>query len=342
MRGLTRAVALVERPVADERGATLALVAMLLLAMLALVALVVDLGRMRLVRQSLVPAADAAALAAAQDLANRPWDVNGACATASVYVSANAPASSLSECAVGYSGGGGWVTVAATRELETSFASRPAGVDATIASSTAAWGAPTTVTGLRSIGFCYDGSTVLQGLIDQPPSWVSYVQVPFTPDSPTACGGSPSGGTFTSIDFETGSDVDQVGQWVSAGYPEPVGFGALGASDCSSGTGCYDRSHPLPDLADDLASLVASAAYVEFPIFDHGGPERVHVVGVLRARVYDVYLQGPPESWRLDLKVDPGMVTGTCCGSPGLAAGNRVVAICGVDGSVGACQEIPS
>ncbi len=340
MRGLSRLVSPVGRVWTDEQGATLALVAMLLLAMLGLVALVVDLGRMRLVRQGLVPAADAAALAAAQDLADRPWDHSGACATAGAYVMANAPVSEVVDCTVAPSGLGGSVTVAASQDLSTSFVTEPNGVEATVASSTAIWGAPSSVDGLRPIGFCYDGSSFLQDLIDHPRSWITYIEVPFTPESSTACGGWALGGNFTSLDFESGSDLGLVSQWTTSGYPEGVAFGALGASDCDDDEDCLDRSFPLPDLAAAMASLVASADYVTFPIFDHGDSEQVHVVGLLRARLYDVHLEGPPQYWRLDLKVRPGLVTGTCCGSPGLSAGSRVVAICGVDGTVGAvCQE---
>ena len=340
MRGLTRLPASTGSSLSDERGATLALVALLLVAMLGLVALVVDLGRMQLVRQALVPAADAAALAAAQDLANRPWDVTGACATASAYVAANAPASSLVDCSVGQTGAGGWVTVATAQDLETSFAVPAEGAEVTGASSTAAWGAPSSVTGLRPIGFCHDGLYALENLIEQPPSGVTYIQVPFVPDNPLACGGWSGAGTFASLDFEQGSDLALIKSWLTGGYPEAVDFGQPGSSQCDVGQFCNPRSFPLPDLAGALSSLVASADYVPFPIFDHETPERVHVVGVLRARVYDFHLGGDPQYWRIDLKFDPGLVVGTCCGTPGLVAGNRVVAICGVDGTNGAlCQE---
>ena len=52
---------------------------------------------------------------------------------------------------------------------------------------------------------------------------------------------------------------------------------------------------------------------------------------MVRARLYAFELDGAPGSWRIELKVDPGLVTGTCCGSPGVLSGNKAIAICGVD-----------
>ncbi|MDH3295982.1 MAG: pilus assembly protein TadG-related protein, partial [Acidimicrobiia bacterium] len=156
----------------DERGATLALVAMLLTAMLTLTALVIDIGGGRGVRQRLIPATDSAALAAAQDLVHWPSDTVGACNTASAYVAGNAPDATMTGCDVTpFPTGGGKVSVTASESTSGTFASFGEGNEQAIgASSSAEWGAPTTVSGLRPVGLCYDGWPDLRTLIDNPPS----------------------------------------------------------------------------------------------------------------------------------------------------------------------------
>ncbi|MGI9613345.1 MAG: pilus assembly protein TadG-related protein, partial [Acidimicrobiales bacterium] len=69
MRGLIsrRARCQLARCGRDERGTTLALVALSLVWILGLAALVVDIGGGWVSRQRLIPATDAAALAAVQD-----------------------------------------------------------------------------------------------------------------------------------------------------------------------------------------------------------------------------------------------------------------------------------
>ncbi len=317
---------------ADERGATLVLVALLLTAMLGLTALVVDVGGMRVARRALVPAADAAALAAAQDLVERPWDRAGACATARTYVTANDVDATMTDCEVTGNSGGGVVTVWTTRERTSSFLAPPGGsFEPAEASSAAAWGPPRAITGLRPVGLCYDGSPELKQLIDNPPSSVVYLELPFPKVDATACGGVSTTGNFLSVDFEGGASTAEVGQWAVDGYPEPVALDGPTTTGCS-GQPCADRPYAIPAISGDLDELVDSGDYVPWPIYDYADSDGVHVIGFIRARLYWYAFQGPLEYWTLAFKVEPGLVIGTCCGGPGLDAGNRVVAICGVDG----------
>lgn len=340
MRGLIDgAVRLLGRPVdvgvlrSDDRGAALAIVALLLIVMLGLTAMVVDLGAMRTIRRSLVPATDAAALAAAQELAEHPWDVNGACAEAGAYVAVNTPQATLTECYVAYpsSQTSGTVEITAVEDADTSFAAPASGPPTLQSSSTATWGPPLAVSDLRPIGFCYDGSSYLKYLIDYPPSHIKYVRLPFLPDDPDDCGGQPDLGSFSAVDLVSGASLDDLRDWTRDGYPEAMRFGQGGTGACGNSTTCRDRSDALPDLDAELSSLVTTRRYVAFPIFDHVDEDRVELIGVLRARVYDFELDGDPSSWELELKIDPGLIAGECCGTAGLSAGNRVVAICGVD-----------
>ncbi|MGI9597461.1 MAG: pilus assembly protein TadG-related protein, partial [Acidimicrobiales bacterium] len=138
-----------------ERGASLAIVAVSLVWIVGMASLVVDVGSGWLSRQTLVAATDAAALAAAQDLVDRPWDKAGACSTARTYVSSNAVDAAVTDCAVTSAGSAqGRVTVSVAEDLETNFS--PLGPqDGSVGSvSTATWGPPLTVTGLRPFGLC--------------------------------------------------------------------------------------------------------------------------------------------------------------------------------------------
>jgi hypothetical protein len=94
---------------------------------------------------------------------------------------------------------------------------------------------------------------------------------------------------------------------------------------------CYDRPYASSDIQWEIDSLRNAETYVSFPVFNYADTDHVHLVGVLRARFYKYQLDGPPQDWWIELKVEPGLVAGTCCGPPGLRTGTKTIAICGVD-----------
>lgn len=337
MRGMSR----LRTIRSDDRGGSLALVALSLGWIVGMTALVIDVGNGWLTRQSLIPATDAAALAAAQDLVDRPWDEAGACATADAYVAVNAPDSTMTGCEVASSGDGGRITVSAAESFDTYFAD-PGHVEGRSphSVSTATWGPPLTVSGLRPLGLCYDGSFDLRQLIDHPPSGPTRVTVRFLKDDPAGCGGLSFVGNFLTLDYDGGTPLGEIRDWTVDGYPGKVGFENPTATGCHGGVTCYERPWALFDLTTQLASLRDSGSYVPFPVFDYADASEVHLVGMIRARLHDFDLVGPWwQYWSLELEVDPGLVVGTCCGPPGLLSGNRVVAICGVDpGAFQACE----
>ena len=62
-------------------------------------------------------------------------------------------------------------------------------------------------------------------------------------------------------------------------------------------------------------------------------------MGIVRVRLVDFEVNGAPSGRFFELLVRPGLITGTCCGPPGGASGNKVIAICGVDpGAFAACD----
>ncbi len=105
--------------VPDERGAILAIVALLLVAIFGMVALVVDVGALLVMQRRVVAAADSASLAAAQSCAREEGDVES---VANSYATGNAGEASLSSfqpigCDVPASTGTVAVTYRAPQEL---------------------------------------------------------------------------------------------------------------------------------------------------------------------------------------------------------------------------------
>lgn len=319
-------------PIDHERGATLALTALSLVGILGMAALVVDVGVGRLARQSLIPATDSAALAAAQELVDDPSDVAGACAVAELFVADHPPAVMI-DCDVSPVGpGAGRVTVSAARDIETQFAGVIGEDDYTVESvSAATWGPPLATAGLRSIALCHDGNATLQSLIDHPPSGPSSVRVEYRRDASSDCGGSPYAGNFASIDFVGGSSLWQIAQWLEDGYDDALPLDGVPWSGCTGDAHCFDRPWVGSDLATKLALLRDRGDDVLFPVYDWADDNEIHVIGAVRARIVAFDVSGTASNWFIELTVEPGLVTGTCCGPPGVLAGNRVIALCGVD-----------
>ena len=311
----------------------MALVALSLVWIVGIAALVIDIGDGWLTRQSLIPATDAAALAAAQDLVGQPNNHTRACNTAAAFVLGNAPSGAMSSCDVTNNGGRGRVTVSAAQGFDPQLA-QP-GQEIEIESiSTATWGPPSTVSGLRPLGLCYDGNDGLQQLLDNPPSGPTSVVIPYAKADPSNCGGVSALGNFATIDFRTSSTRSVIEDWVTNGYDGQVGFQGLGVVDCSGSADCFERPYASGYILSELTDLQFSGRYVPFPIFNYADANQVHVVGIVRARLDDFDLNpsaGGTDNWFVELTVDPGMVGGTCCGTPGLDSNNMVVAICGVD-----------
>ena len=324
----------------DERGASLALMALSLVWIVGLASLVVDLGGGWLSRQELVSSTDAAALAAVQDLIERPWDHEAACATATGYVVANNPAASVDGCVVAPLGAhGGRITVTASDDFEALFTDLGSDGPAVQAVSSAAWGPPLSVAGLRPFGLCHDGSAALRTLIDNPPSGPTWVRVWYLKDDPDACGGAAVAGNFVTIDFESATPIGDIRNWVLDGYEGQIAFDPPVTAGCDPDATCYDRPYASGEIHNELERLRLSQRYVPWPVFDYADATQVHLIGIVRARLYAFDLTGYPENWRIELKVDPGLVNGACCGPPGTAAGSKATAICGVDpGDLEACQ----
>ena len=334
MRGMS--VAGLRRLRTDDDGIAIGYVAIALVVLLGMASLVVDLGNGWRTRRSLVPATDAAALAAAQDYVNG----NDGCAlSAATYLTNNEAAANLVACTPFlYNADQGRVSVTGTHNVDTWFAPVIGLGDYPVDSvSTAVWGPPATVTGLRPIGLCIEGSSQLQAVVDNPPATETLIRIDYSKDQPNACGGASTPGNWGTIDFDGGANSNaDTKDWVLNGYPGDVSFANHAVTSCAGEPHCYEGdTGALAGINKELAQLQASGIYFTLPVFNFvenpGANADFHLMGVVRVRLIDYRVNGPQASRYFELLVKPGLITGTCCGGGGGASGNKVVALCGVD-----------
>lgn len=327
----------------DDDGFALVFVAISLVVLVGMLALVADLGNGWRTRRALIPATDAAALAAAQDYVNGS---DGCAASAGAYLSSNEGAAVLTGCDPHlYNADQGRVTVTASHNVRTWFAPVLGLGDYPVDSvSTAVWGPPATVTGLRPIGLCIEGSAALAAIIANPPASATPIRIDYSKDQPDACGGASIPGNWGTVDFDGGANSNaDTKDWVLNGYPGEVSFGDHPVTSCAGEAHCYPGdTGALAGIAGELAQLQTSGTTFTLPVFNFienpGSNASMHLMGVVRVRLIDHRVNGPERNRFFELLVDPGLITGTCCGGGGGAAGNKVIALCGVDpNEFGAC-----
>lgn len=346
MRSLRGLAAGVPRPGSDDRGATLALVALSMIVLMGMAALVIDLGHGWQTRRSMIPATDAAALAAAQDFID---DNDGCASTAETYLTNNEANANLDTChSYNYSADHGRVTVEASHNVETWFAGAIGLGDFTVESvSTAVWAPPLGVTGLRPIGLCIDGNQDLHDLIDHPPTTETVIKIPYEKDQPDACGAEEDiPGNWGFIDFDGGNNsTDDTKDWVENGFPDPIELSDHSVTTCVGEPHCYEGLPGAPTgVHPELNALRLSGQDFTVPLFnyveDNGANALFHLVGVINVRLSDYKLTGDQATWYFEFIVLPGdLITGTCCNGTGEYTGNKVIILCGVDpGNYAACD----
>lgn len=344
MRGLNERSA--ESRYRRDDGATIALVALAMFVIMGMAALVVDLGNGWRTRRALIPGTDAAALAAAQDYVNGVSAPTPCSVTAPDYLGRNSPSATMDSCVPGGNLDHGWVTVTATDNVQTWFASVIGSGDYPVESvSSAVFAPPASVTNLRPIGLCIDGSSALENVVRNPPAGPTLIRVDYDKDQPDDCGGASIPGNWGTVDFDGGANSNSDTQeWVTNGYPDEVVFEDHVVTSCAGEPHCYEGdTGALAGIQSQLNGLRSSGIYFTLPVFNYaenpGANASFHLMGLVRVRLIDFQVNGLPSNRFFELLVDPGLVTGTCCGSGSGASGNQVVAICGVDpNDVTACQ----
>ena len=326
----------------EERGFSLVYLTIWLVVIMGAASLVIDLGNGWRTRRALIPATDSAALAAAQEYA---YGRDGCAGMDDSYLSQNESTASVTACTPNVSGSRvGWVSVSGTQNVDTWFApilgfgDYPA--DST---SIAAIGPPSTVTGLRPIGLCFEGNVDLQNLILNPPAGPTLLTIPYDKDQPSDCGSGASNGNWGIVDFDgTPTSNPETADWMRNGYDGEVSFANHTVSTCVGEPHCYPGGPGADFTSGPVRSamdwLILNDVWFTIPVFNFhddpsGANERFHMMGVLRVQLeaYSVTGNPPPNTDFFQFLVEPGLITGTCCGGGGESSGNRVIALCGVD-----------
>lgn len=326
---------------ADDRGVVAPLVMICLIMFFGLIALAVDGGRAWTIRRSLVTAADAAALAVAA--ASAEGD-GAACDGAATWTQANSDWVTATTCVPPSSPGAasGTVTVTAAADFDYAFGAvlgTPEG--STQATSTARYGWPSAVSGLRPIGLCIDHPAYQQWLADVAAgidSSATVYRIVYDKDQPSHCGASVPG-NWGLLDLDGGGNSNaDLQAWMAYGYDGEVSLPIQIEGD----PGAFG-----PSIADELDLLVGEefAILVFDSVSDGGGgggsgPAGANALFNISAFVgvhlHAHGLTGPQANRYLDVSFRHLTVTGTCCGG-GVDTGLVVVEICTVDDPGGAC-----
>ena len=317
-----------------ERGIALPFVALSLVVLLGMASITIDIGNGYRTRRALIAATDSSALAAAQDFA---VDDDG-CLVAKQYLLANDADGTCN----GYPTtreGQGYVVVEATANVQTWFAGIIGQGDYDAGALTAAvWGPPLAVTGLRPIGLCFEGSAALQDIVNNPPPTNTVLRIDYDKDHPDDCFGSETPGNWGVTDFNVGGNHFK--EWVKNGYPGEVEFANHTVTSCAGEEAhCYGSDPGNPTGAqNELNGLRNSGVFFTVPVFnfvdESSGPGNnfeMHFMGVLRVQLLSFKVNGNPGGRYFEFLVEPGLITGTCCGPGGGAGDNKVIAICAVD-----------
>lgn len=320
-----------------ERGAVAVIVGVILVVLLASTALAIDLGAQRAADGRLVTAADASALAAAQQL-TQGLTTSQACLTARSVMEANEPGSTLVSCTTDTTTTGQQiVTVDVATRVDYSFAP-VIGFDSGTAraEATARWG-ELGVTGLRPFPICM---AVLQSLLGNwtPASGTAIgpVTVPYGKGAQTeACsegGGVP--GNWGTADFDGGSNgtPEQV-DWITNGYsgtvyPDTWIDGSPGALSGS--------------VSSALDTLVASQEIFPIPLFDNatssGANAQFEVIGFADVQLTGFDVTGSAASRSITLVFHPGPRPGVpCCDPTATPITITASGICAISDDTDAC-----
>jgi len=314
------------RSARDESGAIAVIVALVSIVLFAGAAFAIDAGNVWQTRRQMVTASDASALAAAGRYAEGG---DGCATTAAATLAANRGDATLEDCLPAAGTDEGHVTVRGSTTADFTFAG-VFGLDDTEVESatTAEWGIPSGVRGLRPFGLCIDANQQLKTWLNLPagPTGPSgTVEITYGKAQPDACG-TDAPGNWGVLDLDGGSNSNaDTKEWTLNGYPGTVSVGDLVAGD----TGAFSNS-----LNSELATLKASGDLFPLPVFDqvsgNGSNARFRIRAFVYVRLLAYKTTGSQANRSLTLQFDRGVVAGTCCGS-GPDTGVRVVRICDVD-----------
>jgi Flp pilus assembly protein TadG len=317
----------------DERGAVIVIVAIMLAVLMGLVAFALDTGNGWQTRRHLITATDAAALAAADTYAVGGSGCGGVAAS---YATSNVSNATVTGCAfTNFEPGAGMVTVAATVPWHMNFAGIMGFGDSVVHSTTtAAYGKPLGVYGLRPLALC-NASVAFQDWLKTSMSSGYTTTITYAKSSPGDCGANVPG-NWGVQDFNGGANSNaDTKSWLLSGYPGLV----TAPSSVPGDTGAFSNT-----LGSALDYLVSNKIVFAVPVYDaaagNGGNAQFHIIGFVSVQLLDYQATGPEATRWLKITFLSHVVQGTCC-SHGADTGTHAVFICAVDATfpVSNCKD---
>jgi Flp pilus assembly protein TadG len=324
-------VRVVARARRDERGAVAVFVAICAVMLFGFAAYAIDAGNAWQTRRNIVTASDAAALAAAGEYSTGAASSAGDCAdVAAGYLSSNVDGATLLACdPEGIGQDSGYVTVQGQTTANYTFAGIFGIDDSDIDSiTTAEWGIPSGVSGLRPFGLCLHANPQLAAWLNLPtgPAGQSApITITYGKSQPDPCGSNVPG-NWGVMDFDGGANSNaDTKDWTLNGYPGEITIPSTVHGD----TGAFSNS-----LNSELNALRTSGAFFGLPVFDsatgNGSNARFGVVAVVFVKLIDFVTTGSQADRSLTLVFDRGVLQGRCCGT-GIDTGARSLRICDVN-----------
>jgi hypothetical protein len=308
----------------DERGAVAVIDAISALMIFGFASSAIDSGHVWASRRQLVTAADASALASAKAYS----EGRDGCATAATAsLTANDSGAIVTNCDSNVkSSSSGYVTVRGKTSVDFTFA-QIFGTSSTDinATTTAQWGIPKAVAGLRPFGLCIEANQQLKDWLANPVGASGVVRVTYGKDQPTACGDAP--GNWGVVDFDGGSNANSdTMNWTESGYPGTVTVGDTLSGD----TGAISTA-----LNTGLSYLKSSGETFALPVFDTitnpGANAQMHIVAFVLVKLVDYRVTGAQASRYFDVIFTNSVVSGPCCAVNGVDTGVRAIRICDVN-----------
>ena len=308
----------------DERGAIAVVIAICSVVMFGMAAFVLDTGNLWTSRRHLITATDSAALGAAEDYA---VGTAGCASSAPSLLTANYAGAALTGCVytAGSGSGSGYVTVTGGHSVNFSFAQIFGLSSSTVHSTTtAAFGLPTGLTGLRPLGLC-NASPAFQQWIHSNMTTPYTAQITYSKASPTDCGANVPG-NWGVIDFDGGGNSNNdTKNWIQNGYPGEVDSNTWIPGD----PGAFSNS-----LGSGLDYLQSTGQVFQLPVYDsdtgNGNNASFHIIGFVSVKLIAYKATGSQASRYITVQFQTGVAQGSCC-SQGTDTGTRVVFICAVD-----------
>jgi hypothetical protein len=307
-----------------ERGAVIVIVAVTMTVSIGAAAFAVDLGGAWASQRRLHTATDAAALAVANEYAanNDVSCIN----VADSFVDANDTEAEVTACEPHDNGGSGYVTVSAERPVDFHFAG-VLGIDSTdvASSTTAAYGSPLAIIGLRPIAVCVYFPAIQEWLNepDGPLGPSEPIRIPFTKED-LGCENAPGNWEWLDIDGG-GGGANELAYDLRNGSEESVTIPGV----------IEPKTGRVSSVDDDLNYLFENEIEFPIPLFNlkegTGNNTLYHAVGVATVKLVDWNVGGSQDDDFFEFIFTPKTIEGTCCSEGGLDTGTRVVNICAVD-----------